>query len=142
MAKKAKENTEQASHEHEDAKLPAEQEGGEPTRSRPTFRPRCDIAETDHGLVLVADVPGAKPDGLDISLERRELTIRATVDEASPEGMSPLYREYEVGDYERRFTLSGDFDTDGIEAELKNGVLVLSVPKAAEPEARRIDVKA
>ena len=140
MAENQKDNNE--SHEHEEGKLPAEQEGGEPTRSRPTFRPRCDIAETEKGLVLIADVPGAKPDSLDISLERRELTIRAEVDDEPPEGMSPLYREYQVGDYERRFTLSGDFETDAIEAELKNGVLTLSVPKAAEPEARRIEVKA
>ena len=126
----------------DEGKLPAEQDGGEPTRARPTFRPRCDIAETDSGLVVIADVPGARPDGLDIQLERRELTIRAEVADDTPDGMSPLHREYEVGDYERRFQLSGDFDTDAIEANLSNGVLILTIPKAAEPEARRIEVKA
>ena len=63
--------------QQDQGKLPAEQSGGEPTRARRTFRPRCDIAETDKGLVLIADVPGAKADGLDIQLDRRELTIRA-----------------------------------------------------------------
>ena len=123
-------------------KLPAEQQGGEPTRARPTFRPRCDIAETETGLVLVADMPGAAPDRLDIQLERRELVIRAEVEDDTPQGMSPLYREYQVGDYERRFTLSGDFDTDRIEATLSNGVLTLTLPRANQPEARRIEVKA
>lgn len=137
------ERKQEQEHYGDDAsKLPAEQEGGERTRARPTFRPRCDIAETERGLVLVADMPGASAEGLDISLERRELTIRAEVEDHPPEDMSPLYREYEVGDYERRFTLSGDFDADAIEASLANGVLTLTVPKAAEPEAKRIAVKA
>jgi HSP20 family protein len=122
-------------------KMAAEQNGGEPTRSRATFQPRCDIAETEKGLVLIADVPGAKPGGLDIRLERRELTIRAEVEDDAPEGMSPLYREYRIGDYERRFTLAGDFDTDAISAELSNGVLTLVLPKVDQPEARRIEVK-
>lgn len=130
-----------ASDQHQ-GKLPAEQQGGEPTRARPTFRPRCDIAETEDGLVLIADVPGATQEGLDIRLERRELTIRAEVAEDAPEGMSPLYREYQVGDYERRFTLTGDFDIDRIEADLSSGVLTIRLPRAAQPEARRIEVRA
>ena len=136
------ETQEQSEGSGGEEKLPAEQDGGEPTRSRPTFRPRVDIAETEQGLVLMADVPGAKPDGLDIQIERRELTIRAEVDDHAPEGMSPLYREYAVGDYERRFQLSGDFDTDAIEAKLTDGVLTLTIPKAPQPEAKRIEVSA
>jgi HSP20 family molecular chaperone IbpA len=123
-------------------KMPAEAGQGEPTRSRLTFRPRADIIETDRGLVLVADLPGAKPEKVDVSLERRELTIRAEVEESLPEGMSPLYQEYRVGDFERRFSLTGDFDFDGIEAEFRNGTLRLSIPRAAAPEARKIELKA
>ena len=124
-------------------KLPAERQGGgEPTRARATFRPRVDIAETEKGLVLMADMPGATPEALDIQIERRELTIRAAVEDHAPEGMSPLYREYQVGDYERRFQLAGDFDVDAIEARLADGVLTLTIPKAAEPEAKRIEVRA
>ena len=120
----------------------AEQQNGEPTRERPTFRPRCDIAETEDGLLLIADVPGATQEGLDIQLDRRELTIRAEVADEAPQGMSSLYREYQVGDYERRFTPTGDFDVDGIEANLANGVLMIHLPRAAQPEARRIEVRA
>ena len=128
--------------DQDQGKLPAEQNGGEPTRARRTFRPRCDIAETEDGLMLIADVPGARSDGLDIQLDRRELTIRAEVKDGRPQDMTPLYREYQVGDYERRFTLTGDFDTDGIKADLSNGVLTLTLPRAAQPQARRIDVQA
>ena len=56
--------------------------------------------------------------------------------------MSPLIREYEVGDWERRFTITGDFDTDAIEADLKDGVLTLTIPKAQEAQAKRIELKA
>lgn len=126
----------------EAGKLPAEAEGaGEPTRARPTFRPRVDILETGEGLVLMADVPGASRDSIEINLERRELTIRARVEDHAPEGMTPLLREYFVGDFERRFTLSGDFDVDGISADLRDGVLTLTVPKAAEAQAKRIEVR-
>ena len=123
------------------SKMPAEQEGGEPTRSRPTFRPRVDILETERGLMLMADVPGAARDGIEVSLERRELTLRARVEDHAPEGMSAVLREYQVGDFERRFTLTGDFDTDAIEADLQDGVLTLTIPKAQEAQAKRIELK-
>ena len=121
-------------------KMPAEQEGGERTHSRRTFPPPVDIYETERGLVLLADVPGATPEGLSILLERRVLTIVAEVADHAPEGYSPVYREYEVGDFECRFTRSGDFDPDKIEASLADGVLRVTIPRAAQPEARTIKV--
>ena len=127
--------------EDDGGKLPAEHEGsGEATRSRPTFRPRCDIMETEEGLTMLADMPGAKAQTLQVDLERRALSIRAEVEDHAPDGMSPILREYVVGDWERRFQLSGEVDTDGIEANLKDGVLTLRVLRARQPEARRIEV--
>ena len=123
-------------------KLPAGPQGGERTRSGRTFRPRVDIRETEKGLVLVADVPGAKADGLTITLDRRALNVHATVEDHAPEGYSPVYQEYQVGDFECDFTLSGDFDADKIEASLANGVLRLNVPRAEQAEARTIKIKA
>ena len=123
-------------------KVPTESEGVERTRSRPTFRPRVDILESDAGLVLIADMPGATSEGLDIVLDRGQLTIRAHVDDGPPEGMSAIYREYDLGDWERSFTLSGDVDVEKIKADLKNGVLTIALPKAPEPETKRIQVKA
>jgi HSP20 family molecular chaperone IbpA len=123
-------------------KMPAEQGRGERTRARRTFRPQVDIYETEQGLMLLADVPGAKPEGLEITLERHVLTIRAEVEDHAPEGYSPVYQEYEVGDFECQFTLSGDFDTEKIEANLVDGVLRLTIPRAAEAAPRTIKVKA
>src|SRR3954451_23479466 len=82
--------------------------------------------------MLQADVPGAKPEGLTITLERRVLSIRAEVDEHAPAGYSPIYQEYQVGDFECEFTLSGDFDPDRIEAGLSDGVLRLTIPRAEQ----------
>jgi HSP20 family protein len=80
MAKKTQSATgQQAQTEPPDQaeqKLPAEQQGGERTRSGRTFRPRVDIRETERGLVLQADVPGARPDGLTITLDRRALNVQ------------------------------------------------------------------
>ena len=123
-----------------EGKLSAEQEAGERTHERPAFVPRVDIYETETGLVVVADLPGVSPDGLEVTLEKRVLSIYGRVEDDAPEGYSQAYREYAVGDFERQFTLSGDFDINGIEANLKYGVLHLAIPRVPEAAAMRIKV--
>jgi HSP20 family protein len=123
-------------------KRPAEQQGGERTRARRTFRPSVDIYEVENGLMLLADVPGATPEGVTITLERCVLSIHAQAAEHAPEGYSLVYQEYEEGDFECQFTLAGEFDAGNIEANLTNGVLRLTIPKAPEAQARTIQIKA
>jgi len=147
MAKTRKSEPSQQGTEPQDTsepneKTPIEQSQGERTRSRLTFRPRVDIYETESGLRLLADVPGAKPEGLTITLERRVLSVRAEVEEHAPAGYSPIYQEYQVGDFECEFTLSGDFDPDRIEARLSEGVLRLTIPRAEQAAARTIKITA
>src|SRR5215212_5758255 len=133
----------QASSDQNEQKMPVEQDGGgERTRSRLTFGPRVDIYETESGLMLLADVPGAKPEGPTITLERRVLSVRAEVEEHAPDGYSPIYQEYQVGDFECEFTLSGDFDPDRIEAGVSDGVLRLTIPRAEQAAARTIKITA
>ena len=115
--------------------------GAERTRTRRTYAPRTDIFETEQALVLAADMPGVMQDDLDITLERRELTIRGRTADYAPEGYSPVYGEYESGDYERTFVVSDEIDADKIEARLKDGVLHLTLPKAAAAQAKRIQVR-
>ena len=124
-----------------EGKLSAEQEAGERTHERPAFVPRVDIYETETGLVVVADLPGVSPDALEVTLEKRVLSIYGRVEDDAPQGYSQAYREYAVGDFERQFTLSGDFDINGIEANLKYGVLHLAIPRAPEAAAKRIEVR-
>jgi HSP20 family protein len=114
----------------------------ERTRPRPVYAPRTDIFETDDGLVLLADMPGVSPDSVDVTLERQVLTIRGRVEDTPPQGFSPVYREYQAGDYERAFTLSEDFEAERIEASCKNGVLRLFLPKAGPAQTKRIQVRA
>jgi HSP20 family protein len=142
QSKKTQNTPQEQQAQDDERKLPVESEGSESTRSRPTFRPRVDILDSEGGLTIVADVPGATSESVNIMLERRQLTIRADVEDHAPEGMSALYLEYEIGDWERSFTLSRDFDMERIEATLKDGVLMVNLPRAPELESKRIQVKA
>ena len=114
----------------------------ETTRPGAYFQPAVDIFETKDELVLVADMPGVPPDGVDVDLEGDELSIEGRVRSGEYDGLKPLYVEYGVGGYYRRFTLGEMIDREGIKAQMKNGVLVLRLPKAERARARRIAVDA
>ena len=116
--------------------------GAEHTRDRPVYVPRVDIVETEDALEILADMPGITRDSVEVTLEQRVLGIRGRTGVAPPEGMAPLYLEYEPGDYERSFTLSDAVDPGGIEARVRGGVLRLRLPKAGPAEPQRIEVKA
>jgi HSP20 family protein len=115
--------------------------GAESTRTGPTFIPATDIIERSDALLMILDVPGANPETLDVSLDERVLTISAQSMATEPEGSRPLYTEYRDGSYERRFVISDQIDGDNIDAVLKNGVLRLTLPKAAQSPAKKISVK-
>lgn len=120
--------------------MPAE--GTERTRECPCFVPRADIYEKDEAIAVVVDMPGVTGESIDITLEKNILTITGTVTPYGPEGYTPVWAEYEDGDYQRRFTLSDEIDRDGIEATVKDGVLRLHLPKADTAKTRKIAVKA
>jgi HSP20 family molecular chaperone IbpA len=116
--------------------------GTERTRDRLAFVPRADIYETGEAIVVVADMPGIDENSVEITLENNVLTINGYVEAMQPESHSLAYAEYEVGDYQRAFTLSDQIDRDGIEAVVKDGVLRLHLPKVAEAKKRKISIKA
>jgi len=105
------------------------------------FTPRVDILETGDELVLFADVPGARPDDLDLRFEKGELTVQAR---CSPRGQDAnfLMCEYGVGDFHRVFSISDAIDSSRIAAEIKNGVLTVHLPKSEAVKPRRIAVQA
>lgn len=103
--------------------------------------PLIDIHEGPEGLVLEADLPGVAEDGITIQLEDNVLTLHARVGSPAPDGARPLHEEYRVGDYFRSFILSDEVERARIAAELKNGVLRLSLPKAERAKTRRIEIK-
>jgi HSP20 family protein len=113
--------------------------GKEETRSQERYvTPPADIYETAEGLVVKADLPGVARDGLDLRVENNLLTIRGRVGHAVPG--EPLYREYELVDFFRQFELTDRVDQQKISADLKNGVLTLTLPKAEEAKPRSIEV--
>jgi len=115
-------------------------EQGEPTRSGIAYSPAVDIYETDAGLTVLADLPGVDKSALAVDVREGVLTIEGRVRE--PEGrLRPVYSEYGIGGYSRRFSLGNDIDASKIEAELKDGVLRLVLPKADRLKPRRIEVK-
>jgi HSP20 family molecular chaperone IbpA len=117
------------------------EQGPERTRARLAFVPRVDIYETEDSITLVADMPGVDESSVDITLENRVLTVKGFVEPEWPENYSLAYAEYQVGDYERTFTLTDVIDEEGIGATVRDGVLRLRLPKA-RPEARKITVRA
>src|ERR1700719_5243743 len=121
---------------------PATREAGQRTLPRPVFMPPADIYETKDSIVVLAEMPGVSPEGVDISLERRVLTIRGRSAANEHSGDQRGYNEYADGDYERVFTLSENIERDRIEAPLKGGVLQLVLPKAEAAKARKIELKA
>lgn len=114
----------------------------EATRTEPVYTPPTDIIETASGVQMVLDMPGADPDSLDVTLDNRVLRISARSASSPPEGYALLHAEYRDGNYERSFMVSEPIDTAKIEAVFKDGVLRLTLPKAAPSPAAKISVKA
>lgn len=102
--------------------------------------PAVDIFEKDHGLVVVADLPGLDTDGLAVSVEDSILTIKGTVRQAVERDY--VYREFEPVAFFRQFTLGNKIDQRGIGADYKNGVLTVTLPFAEETKPRTIKVNA
>ncbi len=103
-----------------------------------TISPRVDIFENDKAYVLLADMPGVGPDGLDVVAEGDELVIRGHVNRAAT---PPDYQEFELGDYYRSFALTEDLDTVGIVAKLRDGVLRVEIPKSPKIQPKKIPVQ-
>ncbi|MEZ6132883.1 MAG: Hsp20/alpha crystallin family protein [Planctomycetaceae bacterium] len=108
---------------------------------RMLFNPPIDIYETNEGLVLYADLPGVKTEGLDLQVQDNRLSLFGRVVDA-PNHANMVHQEYQVGDYLRSFILSDEVDHDRITARLNNGVLRVELPRANRPEPRRIEVSA
>jgi HSP20 family molecular chaperone IbpA len=104
------------------------------------FVPATDIYENEEALTVVMEVPGVERKDVDINLENDVIRIEARIDTAKYNGLEPLYTEYNVGHFARTFSLSSKIDRGEIGAQLEDGVLTLTLPKAKEALPRRIQV--
>lgn len=114
----------------------------EHTRCGCYYRPNVDILEQADELVVLADVPGASGDTIDVDFEDGTLTIHAPVEPRQEEDQDYLVREYGTGDYHRSFHVSEAVDAEKITAEYADGVLTLHLPKASAARPRKIAVRA
>lgn len=104
--------------------------------------PAVDVFENASGITLLADMPGVPKEQLDLKIEGDTLWIEGGVRQPTPDAMEAVYAEVRVPRYRRSFTLSRELDTTRIEANLKDGVLTLRIPKQAHAQPRRIEVSA
>ncbi len=123
----------------------AEQEqppAGERMESRPVVAPRTDIYETADGIVFLIEMPGVRPEDADVTVEKNVLSVRARRPFSAPKGLNRLYAEWRARDFERRFTLGPDLDTENVEARLQHGVLRLVLKKRGPEPERKIKIEA
>lgn len=113
----------------------------EPSRDQPFVVPPVDVFENDSGITLLADLPGVSRDRLGVRVDGENLLIEATASMIAPENMQLVYGEAQHPLYRRQFTLSRELDASRIEANLKDGVLKLTIPKLEEAKPRRIEVR-
>ena len=104
------------------------------------YTPRVDILETDQEMVLLADLPGVKPEDAEIRYENGDLVIHGRC-QPRQESQEYLSWEYGVGDFYRVFSIGAEIDAEKISAELKNGVLTVHLPKTEAVKPRKITVK-
>ena len=112
----------------------------EATRGGVFFTPRVDIVETDAELTLFAEVPGVRPEDVDLRYEKGELLLHGRV-KSRQQRQPLLLQEYDEGDFYRAFTIHESIDAERISAESKNGVLTVHLPKVEAVRPRQIKVR-
>jgi HSP20 family molecular chaperone IbpA len=113
---------------------------GEKTVPARYYTPNTDIFETEDSLTVMMELPGIEKKNVDVNIEKGVLRIEGKIDSAKYEGLEPLYTEYSVGHFSRSFTLSDTIDHRKIDAQLKDGVLTLTLNKAKEALPRKIAI--
>jgi HSP20 family molecular chaperone IbpA len=120
----------------------AQQSGGQLARQPREFvLPRVDVHEDAMGITLTADLPGVTSERLNLQVDKNTLLIEGEAALALPKDMQAHYAEVRNPLYRRSFTLSSELDTEAIQANMKDGVLTLRLPKKAAYQPRKIQVQ-
>lgn len=117
-----------------------------PVQQTDSLIPLVDIYEKDDNTVITAELPGVKPENLDLRVDKGVLTIAAQsnidVAPAQPgKDFTPTYLDFSGGQFFRAFALGDEVDRDSIQAELKEGVLTVTLPRAPQAKTRKIEIK-
>ena len=108
--------------------------------ARPSFQPGVDVYDCGTDVTVVADIPGARPDGIDVTFDDGVLSLTAAVPDRDLPGRG-VRQEYGVGDYRRSFRLGDGFDASLITADYRRGVLTIRVPRLAAVRPRKVEVR-
>jgi HSP20 family protein len=106
-----------------------------------TYRPATDIVEDVEEFRAMLDLPGARPEDIDVRFENRQLKVVAAAKTNEDDRRNYLFREFMVGNYEREFNVTDKIDAEKISAETRDGQLILHLPKAGSVQPRKISVK-
>ena len=112
----------------------------EPTIRARIFSPTADIYETEDALTVHLEMPGVEKANVDIRVEGDVLNVEGRIDLSKYQDLQPLYTEYNIGHYSRSFRLSNKIDQNKIGAELKDGILSLTLPKVEEAKPRKVQL--
>jgi HSP20 family protein len=111
-------------------------------RSEMVLRPTGDIFEKADGITILLDMPGVSKERLEIHTDHNSLTVEGEIEIEMPKETESLYADVRCTRYRRSFSLSGEqLDTESVDANLKDGVLRIHIPRRAEMRPRRIEVK-
>ncbi len=119
---------------------PKQEVADEHTRAGRSFQPDVDIYETKDSLWLKADMQGVDEKSVNVHLDDGVLTVEGNVALDDYQNISPVYSEYRVGNYRRRFSVSNQVDVERIQGKMVNGVLHLELPKAEKSKPRQISI--
>jgi HSP20 family protein len=111
------------------------------SRPVPTYQPDVDVCDLGAEVLFIADIPGGRADGIDVTFDDGVLLVQAAVPPRELPGRS-VRQEYGIGDYRRAFRLGDGFDASQIAADYKQGVLTIRVPRLAAVRPRKVEVKA
>lgn len=110
-------------------------------QQQPYVIPPVDVFENDDAITLLADLPGVTREQLHVRVDGENLVLEAAAATSGPQDMQLVYGEARYPNYRRQFTLSRELDASRIEAQLRDGVLRLTIPKAESARPRRIQVQ-
>ena len=112
----------------------------EPRSGRP-WSPSVDVYETEDALKLKADLPEVKVEDIDIRVENQTLTLRGHRQFEKDEHLKGYHRiERSYGEFVRSFAVPSTVDTDKVQADYKNGVLTITLPKKEAARPRQVKV--
>jgi len=103
--------------------------------------PAADVFEDAEGITLQLDMPGVARDRLHLETDKNSLLIEGNAQIDMPQGMAALHADVRSTFYRRSFVLSDELETEKTQANLKDGVLTVRIPKRAEVRPRRIEVR-